>query len=111
MDPVEIRRLVPRVIAVLVRRGVDFATAEDAVQEALLRALTAWEREMPAEPVAWLVTVAWRASLDMTRSDVARRRREVRTDVEAPTGEKPQSKLWFYDGRWCANMLKNTSGN
>ncbi len=39
MEPVELRALVPRVLSVLVRRGADFATAEDAVQEALIRAL------------------------------------------------------------------------
>ena len=39
MDDGELRALVPRVLSVLVRRGADFATAEDAVQEALIRAL------------------------------------------------------------------------
>ena len=60
VDDVELRELVPQVLSVLVRRGADFATAEDAVQEALVRALDAWEDEPPAEPKGWLVTVAWR---------------------------------------------------
>ena len=47
VDEVELRELVPRVLSVLVRRGADFATAEDAVQEALIRALAAWEDERP----------------------------------------------------------------
>jgi DNA-directed RNA polymerase specialized sigma24 family protein len=34
-----LRELVPAVIGVLVRRGADFASDEDAVQEALIRAL------------------------------------------------------------------------
>ncbi len=42
MDDVELRELVPHVLSVLVRRGADFATAEDAVQEALIKALSAW---------------------------------------------------------------------
>ena len=71
MNDVELRELVPRVLSVLVRRGADFATAEDAVQEALVRALSAWEAELPANPTGWLITVAWRAFLDMTRSDSA----------------------------------------
>ncbi|MFL5801395.1 MAG: hypothetical protein ACJ8CR_06595 [Roseiflexaceae bacterium] len=29
----------------------------------------------------------------------------------APTGEKPQSKLWFNDGRWWADMLNNDPNN
>ena len=80
MDDVELRRLVPRVIGVLVRRGADFATAEDAVQEALIRALAAWERERPSDPEGWLITVAWRAFLDVARSDAARRDREERVE-------------------------------
>jgi predicted RNA polymerase sigma factor len=52
------------------------------VQEALLRAVAAWEREVPADPVAWLVTVAWRAFLDMVRADTARRAREADFDAE-----------------------------
>src|SRR5262245_62622336 len=88
-DDVELRELVPAVLSVLVRRGADFATAEDAVQEALIRALAAWEHEVPADPTGWLITVAWRAFLDLTRSDAARRDREVRYDTEAPAGDVP----------------------
>jgi RNA polymerase sigma factor (sigma-70 family) len=99
VDDVELRALVPHVLSVLVRRGADFATAEDAVQEALIRALTAWEGEMPADPIAWLVTVAWRAFIDMTRSEAARRDREVRWDAEPPTGAVPSDddtlRLYF----------------
>jgi predicted RNA polymerase sigma factor len=84
VDDVELRALVPRVLSVLVRRGADFATAEDAVQEALIRALSAWHEETPADPTGWLVTVAWRAFLDMARSDSARRDREVRYDTAVP---------------------------
>jgi RNA polymerase sigma factor (sigma-70 family) len=89
VDDVELRELVPRVLSVLVRRGADFATAEDAVQEALMRALTSWKNDAPADPTGWLVTVAWRAFLDMTRSNVARRDRETRVDAEPPAGDVP----------------------
>jgi predicted RNA polymerase sigma factor len=85
VDEVELRELVPRVLSVLVRRGADFATAEDAVQEALIRALSTWEDEPPADAQGWLVTVAWRAFLDMARSDTARRAREVRLGTDPPT--------------------------
>src|SRR3954470_13542882 len=81
VDEVELRELAPAVLSVLVRRGADFATAEDAVQEALIRALSAWAHELPSDPKAWLITVAWRSFLDMTRSDAARRDREVRFDT------------------------------
>src|SRR6266576_7295219 len=91
VDDVELRELVPRVLSVLVRRGADFATAEDAVQEALIRALSAWSDELPADPTGWLITVAWRAFLDMTRSEAARRDRELRFDTEPPTGAIPSA--------------------
>ncbi|MGY6501783.1 MAG: RNA polymerase sigma factor [Acidimicrobiales bacterium] len=89
MDTVEFRELVPHVLSVLVRRGADFATAEDAVQDALIRASTSWAKERPIDPTGWLITVAWRAFLDLARSESARRDREVRWDAEPPTGVVP----------------------
>ena len=53
-----LRELVPSVIGVLVRRGADFASAEDAVQEAMIRALEIWPDDPPRDPKAWLVAVA-----------------------------------------------------
>ena len=49
-------------IGVLVRRGADFAAAEDAVQEALVEAVRRWPDDPPDDPKGWLVTVAWRKS-------------------------------------------------
>src|SRR3954471_1038290 len=89
VDDVELRELVPRVLSVLVRRGADFATAEDAVQEGLIRALSAWGDALPADPTGWLITAAWRAFLDMARSDAARRDREHRFEAEPPAGAIP----------------------
>jgi RNA polymerase sigma factor (sigma-70 family) len=91
VDADELRELVPRVLSVLVGRGADFATAEDAVQEALIRALSAWEDEAPADPTGWLVTVAWRAFLDQTRSAASRLEREVRFDTQPPAGAVPSA--------------------
>ncbi len=91
VDDVELRQLVPQVLSVLVRRGADFATAEDAVQEALIRGISAWQEELPSDPKAWLITVAWRAFVDLARSDAARRDREVRFDTEPPTGAVPSA--------------------
>jgi len=89
VDDVELRALVPRVLSVLVRRGADFATAEDAVQEALIKALATGKDAAPADATAWLVTVAWRAFIDMTRSDTSRRSREARVEAEPPPGAVP----------------------
>ncbi|WP_432562097.1 RNA polymerase sigma factor [Kineococcus sp. SYSU DK003] len=86
MDESSLRVLVPRVLAVLVRRGADFAAAEDAVQDALVEALRTWPDTPPRDPAGWLVTVAWRRFLDATRSADARRRREELLEAEPQPG-------------------------
>ena len=78
-------------LGVLVRRGADFAAAEDAVQEALLEAVRRWPDDPPADPKAWLVTVAWRKYVDGYRSDSARRAREERVVDEPPPGPTEQA--------------------
>jgi RNA polymerase sigma factor (sigma-70 family) len=86
LDAALVRELVPQVIGVLVRRGAEFAAAEDAVQDALLAALATWPRDPPRDPEAWLVTAAWRRFLDATRSHAARTARELRMDAEPVAG-------------------------
>ncbi|MGP3998679.1 RNA polymerase sigma factor [Streptomyces sp. 8N706] len=99
MNEALLRSLTPSVIGILVRRGADFAAAEDAVQDALVEAVRVW----PADPSpssssrgdpmrdakGWLVTVAWRRFLDATRADAARRRREDLVDGEPAPGPAP----------------------
>jgi predicted RNA polymerase sigma factor len=73
----QLRELAPQVLAALVRRGGDFETSEDAVQEALLAAATQWPDEgVPDNPRAWLITVASRRRIELWRNESARRRRE-----------------------------------
>jgi RNA polymerase sigma factor (sigma-70 family) len=86
MDELLLRELTPAVIGVLGRRGVDFATAEDAVQDALIEAAQTWPDQQPADPKGWLVTVAWRKFLDAHRSEASRRDREQRVALEPPPG-------------------------
>ncbi|GAA1463646.1 RNA polymerase sigma factor [Williamsia maris] len=86
MDDVLLRELTPAVIGVLVRRGVEFAAAEDAVQEALVQAAITWSQDRPADPKGWLVTVAWRKFVDAHRSEVARREREERAEAQPAPG-------------------------
>ncbi|MEV0340900.1 DUF6596 domain-containing protein [Nocardia sp. NPDC050713] len=86
VDESQLRDLIPGVLAALVHRGADFATAEDAVQEALVRAVETWSNRPPDDPKGWLVTTAWRCFLDLARSDAARRRRELRVSEEPPPG-------------------------
>ena len=73
-----LRPLAPEVLGALVRRRMgSFHACEDAVQEALIAALRAWPQQgVPAQPRAWLTTVASRRLIDEVRVDVARRRRD-----------------------------------
>jgi len=91
VDEAELRDLIPGVLAALVHRGADFATAEDAVQEALIRAVEAWPTQRPDDLKGWLITTAWRRFLDLARADVARRRREIRVYTEPPPGPSTQT--------------------
>ena len=88
VDEGELRALVPRVLAGLVRRGEDFDAAEDALQEALMEALRVWPEHPPRDPRAWLSTVATRRLIDARRSDAARRSREDALQ-EQPEPEPP----------------------
>ena len=102
-DTAVLRSAVPKVIAILVRRGAGFAAAEDAVQDALVEALRTWGDDPPRDPQGWLVTVAWRRFLDATRSETSRRRREERVEEEPEPGRVTDAddslQLWFL----CAN--------
>ncbi|WP_030266068.1 RNA polymerase sigma factor [Streptomyces violens] len=89
MNEALLRSLTPSVLGILVRRGADFAAAEDAVQDALVEAVRVWPAEQPRDPKGWLVTVAWRKFLDATRADAARRRREDLVDEEPAPGPAP----------------------
>jgi RNA polymerase sigma factor (sigma-70 family) len=72
-----LRRLAPQVLGAVVRRYGHFATAEDAVQEALLAAATQWPKDgLPDNPRGWLITVTSRRLTDLLQSERARQRRE-----------------------------------
>ena len=80
-----LRELAPQVLATLVRRYGGFDACEDAVQEALIAAVTHWPAEgLPDNPRAWLVTVASRRRTELWRSETARRRREETVAAQTP---------------------------
>ncbi len=81
-----VRSLGPHVLATLLRRGEDFATAEDSVQDAIIESLRVWPEHPPANPRAWLTTVASRRLIDARRSESARRSREDVVAVQPEQG-------------------------
>src|SRR4029079_4659872 len=88
MDEALLRTLTPAVIGILVRRGADFAAAEDAVQDALVESVRGWPDDPPRDPKGWLVAVAWRKFLDAARADTSRRRRGWLVEAEPVPGPR-----------------------
>ncbi len=81
-----LRELAPQVLGVVARRFRDFASAEDAVQEAMLAAFTQWpEQGVPENPRGWLIHVASRRITDQVRSEMARRQREATVAIDEET--------------------------
>src|SRR6266566_7388059 len=57
-----------RLVAYLSSHTRDLASAEDALSDALVKALTAWPRDgMPGNPEAWLLTTARHSLIDFIR--------------------------------------------
>ena len=72
-----LRELAPQVLGAVVRRYGHFDLAEDAVQEALVAAVTQWPTGgRPDQPKNWLITVASRRLTDLLRAEQARQQRE-----------------------------------
>ena len=95
-----LRELAPQVVGALTRRFGDFAAAEDAVQEALLAAVTQWPAEgLPANPRGWLIQVAYRRMIEQIRSEQARRRREdiaARQDIAVDLDERDDTLVLLF---------------
>lgn len=91
------------VLATLVRTTGRLDLAEDAVQEAVLRALETWPRDgVPDHPRAWLTTVARNRAVDIVRREARRDHKEdeaVRMlddeGAEAPAQETDLLRLVF----------------
>ena len=93
-----LRELAPEVLGALVRRYGRFGACEDAVQEAMLEAVTSWPvRGVPESPKGWLLTVASRRLIDEVRSEHARRRREQEDAAAGAPPERPQQPATGHD--------------
>ena len=79
------------VVATIARWSGDLTVAEDAVQEACAQAVQTWPADgVPANPGAWLTTVARNRALDRLRRESARAGKElaaVYEHVSAADGE------------------------
>ena len=72
-----------RLLAALVTRFRDFDLAEEALHDAVLRAVEAWSgRGVPERPQAWLMATAKNRAIDLIRSDEVRTRHLARLRIE-----------------------------
>jgi RNA polymerase sigma-70 factor (ECF subfamily) len=79
-----------RAVATLIRQVGDFDLAEEAVQDAFVKALERWPRDgLPSRPGAWITATARNRAIDMLRRDrrlayrAERLAREAAIDHEA----------------------------
>ncbi|MGC1359949.1 MAG: RNA polymerase sigma factor, partial [Silvibacterium sp.] len=93
------RRSYGRLVAFLAARTHDVAAAEDALSEAFAAALADWPRSgCPANPEAWLLTVARRKTIDtfrgQLRHDIAGEElRAMAEDLDTAGPEIPDRRL------------------
>jgi RNA polymerase sigma-70 factor (ECF subfamily) len=99
-EPLErmVRREGGRVLATLVRLTGDITIAEDAVQDAVVEALRRWPVDgTPANPAAWLTTVARNRALDVLRRESNRTQKETDAvmldEVTAAFGERTTDSM------------------
>jgi len=88
------RRSRGKLVALLAARSGDLASAEDALSEAFATALATWPRDgCPANPEAWLLTVARRKLIDRHRGQ----REDAATDeleqLAATLDRTPEDEL------------------
>ena len=83
------------VLATLVRTTGSLELAEDAVQDAIVKALDSWQSNgVPPEPRAWLTVVAGDRALDLVR------RESRRADKEAAAEALLARRLHCLHPRW-----------
>jgi len=84
-----------RVLATLIRTTGSLELAEDAVQDAIVKALDSWPRTgVPPEPRAWLTVVARHRALDLIRRESRRADKEAAAEaLLAPTTPLPAPEV------------------
>ncbi len=97
-----------RVVATLIRVLGDFDLAEEAVQDAFMRALEVWPADgIPANPGAWITTTARNRAIDRLRrrrtltekTDELEREARVQADLDRGTGGEGATETDAIDDR------------
>ncbi|HWL45684.1 MAG TPA: sigma-70 family RNA polymerase sigma factor [Ilumatobacter sp.] len=88
-----------RVVAHLIRRFGDISLAEEAVQDAFVRAAERWPVDgIPPNPGGWITTTARNRALDVVRRESQRTDRHVAATRDEPTMHDDPSELAAFDG-------------
>ena len=89
-----------RLVAYLSARTRDLAGAEDALGEALLAALTAWQRDgVPQKPQAWLLKASRHRLIDRIRHEQVRAASAFTLELIADEADEATSAEQFPDER------------
>jgi RNA polymerase sigma-70 factor (ECF subfamily) len=79
-----------RVVAALMRMTGDIDRAEEAVQDAYVRALATWADDIPPNPGGWIMTTARHKALDRWRHDsLTNAKYRLAVPAEGPAGPEP----------------------
>jgi RNA polymerase sigma-70 factor (ECF subfamily) len=79
-----------RILSTVIRMTGDFARAEDCLQDAFAKALVDWPKNgVPANPGAWLTTVARNRAVDLLRRAASETRALQRVALELEVPQEP----------------------
>ena len=97
----------PQALAALLRYFRDLDTAEEAFQEACLRALRSWPQNgPPRDPTAWLVLVGRNAAIDQTRRRAQQQPLPADDIIPAPTESEAEVAERLDDAHYRDDVLR-----